>query len=229
MFSAPKVSGFAVASGSYPGPRAQALSLVGGPGYEATDKLADLREFSKSLLNSEKYVEEEAEEVLDAPLKRSSHECALVDDHLHLFGGYNGVHCVPRNEIWIMNVRTAEKWICRIAHGETPPPCTGARCVAIDKMIYSYGGHIGRTYLGTVYRLDPTEMEWIEVDTPIGRKTPQERSRCCLCAIGSRLIMFGGTSEVIPHGQLQPGATQERGCNNEIYEFRFSASHEEGE
>ena len=100
------------------------------------------------------------------PEKRDSHECALVDDHLHLFGGRDGSKYVPRNEIFVMNVRRAEKkWIRRLTRGRTiPPPCYGARYVVIDKMIYSYGGRTeeGRR-LGIVYRLDPKKMEWIEV------------------------------------------------------------------
>ena len=99
-------------------------------------------------------------------------------------------------------------------------------------MIYSYGGYTeeGRC-LGIVYRLDPKKMEWIEVTTPIGGKKPHERSFCCLCAIGSRMIMFGGNSEKkIPRDQLQSGATQnESNSSNDIYEFRLKEGNEKGD
>ena len=133
-----------------------------------------------------------------------------------------------------MNVRSTEKqWIRRLTGGRTiPPPCEGARCVVIDKMIYSYGGETdnGRR-LGIVYRLDPKKMEWIEVATPIGGKKPHERSECCLCAIGSRMIMFGGKSETeIPRHQLQSGATLDQyDCSNDIYEFRLEEGNEKGD
>ena len=129
-----------------------------------------------------------------SPEKRFLHECALIDDHLHLFGGYDGSKCFPRNEIFGINVRREEKkWIRRFTRGRTiPPPCFGARCVVMDKLIYSYGGCSDKArYLGIVYRLDPKKMEWIEVATPIGGKKPHERSHCCLCSIGSRMVMFG--------------------------------------
>ncbi|XP_065840574.1 uncharacterized protein [Oscarella lobularis] len=168
-----------------------------------------------------------------APEKRRFHECALVDDHLHLFGGLHGSKYFPRNEIFVMNVRRAEKkWIRRLTRGRTiPPPCRGARCVVIEKMIFSYGGRTKeRRRLGIVYRLDPKKMEWIEVATPIGGKKPHERSHCCLCAIGSRMIMFGGESEKkIPRDQLQSGATQdEDNWTNDIYEFRLEEGNEKG-
>ncbi|XP_065840572.1 uncharacterized protein [Oscarella lobularis] len=168
-----------------------------------------------------------------APEKRRSHECALVDDHLHLFGGFDGSKFFPRNEIFVMNVRRAKKkWIRRLTRGQTiPPPCAGARCVVIDKMIYSYGGITEEDrFLGIVYRLDPKKMEWIEVATPIGGKKPHERSYCCLCAIGSRMIMFGGQSEKkIPRDQLQSGATQdEYDWSNDIYEFQLEEGNEKG-
>ncbi|XP_065842094.1 uncharacterized protein [Oscarella lobularis] len=146
------------------------------------------------------------------PEKRYFHECALVDDHLHLFGGGHGSKHFPRNEIWVTNVRRAKKWIRRLTRSRTiPPPCKGARCVVIDKMIYSYGGLTddGRR-LGIVYRLDPKKMEWIEVATPIGGKKPPGRSHCCLCAIGSRVIMFGGRSgDEIPRGEEEEEEVQE--------------------
>ena len=108
-----------------------------------------------------------------SPEKRGSHECALVDDYLHLFGGFDGSEFFPRNEIFVMNVRIEEKkWIRRLTRGRTiPPPCAGARCVVMDKMIYSYGGRTDDLRrLGIVYRLDPNEMEWFKVATPIGGK-----------------------------------------------------------
>ena len=166
-----------------------------------------------------------------SPEKRRSHECALVDNHVYLFGGANESNRIPRHEIWMLNA-AEKKWIRRLARGRTiPPPCAGARCVVIDKMIYSYGGDTDEGFLGIVYRLDPRKMEWIEVSTPIGRKKPHERSLCCLCAIGLKMVMFGGFSEKdIPRDQLQSGATQDRkGWNNDIYEFEFEKGNEKGE
>ena len=168
------------------------------------------------------------------PKERRSHECAIVDDHLYLFGGYDGLlKYFPRDEIFVMNVREAEKkWIRRSATGrKIPPPCSGARCIVIDKMIYSYEGRtIKYRRLGIVYRLDPKEMEWIEVATPTGQMQPYKRSHCCLCAIGSRMVMFGGDSgETIPRDQVQSGATQDE-CNwsNDIYEFHLQEGKNEG-
>ena len=39
-----------------------------------------------------------------SPVRRQSCESALVDNHLHLFGGSDGSKCIPRNEIWITNI-----------------------------------------------------------------------------------------------------------------------------
>ena len=168
-----------------------------------------------------------------SPEKRRDHECALVDDDLYIFNGFDGSKCFPRNRIWSTNVRRAEKkWIGRLTRGRTiPPPCQGARCAVIDETIYSYGGKTEKgRYLGDVYRLDPKEMAWFEVATPIGGKKPHERLFCCLCAIGSRLIMYGGRSAYkIPLDQLQAGAIQEGFFwSNEVYEFEFEEGNERG-
>ena len=167
------------------------------------------------------------------PEERIIHESALVDGCLYLFGGWNESKYFNRDAIWIVNVRVAaseRKWLCHLARGPTiPPPCIGARCVVIDKMIYSYGGEKkGGSYLGIVYRLDPMKMEWIEVATPVGGKKPAPRSFCCFCAIGSRMIMYGGKSNKISQDQLQSGATQKGFYNNEIYEFQFEEGNERG-
>ena len=104
--------------------------------------------------------------------------------------------------------------------------------MVIDKMIYSYGGMTdnGR-FLGIVYRLDPKKMEWIEVATPVAGKKPHERSACCLCAIGSRMIMFGGRSGKETPDQLQSGAIRKGFYNwsNDIYEFKLEEGNEKGE
>ena len=200
-------------------------------------ELEVVEEESSSLTSDDFSTSDDSESSDDSlePEERWSHESAVVDGRLYLFGGWNGAEYFNRNEIWIMNLRVGRsrrKWRRRMARGRlVPPPCEGARCIVIDKKIYSYGGEKANgSYLGLVYRLDPKKLEWIEVATPVGGKKPAPRAFCCLCAIGSRMIMFGGKSERIPSGQLQPEATQDaEGWNNEIYEFKFEEENEKGE
>ena len=120
------------------------------------------------------------------------------------------------------------EWLRHLAQGETiPPPCIGARCVVIKERIYSYGGMTEEgNFLGAVYCLDPKNMKWIEVDTHIEGK-PAPRSQCCLCVIGSRIVMFGGYDQC-DNRLLQSGADHKAGWNNEIYELAID-TEERGE
>ena len=113
-----------------------------------------------------------------------------------------------------------------------PPACNGARCVVVDEMIYSYGGQKpDGGHLGIVYRLDPKKMEWIEVATPIEGNcpAPPPRANCCLCSIGSRLVMFGGRCCKFPRDRLQCGAMEENWWTNDVYEFELDERRESGE
>ena len=174
--------------------------------------------------------------MLCEPEMRYSHEFALVDGHAVLFGGCQGEKYFPRNEIW---VRAPEgNWTRHVTEGPTtPPPCIGARCVVMDKMVYSYGGlevrHLESFYSdsGIVYRLDLTKRTWIKV-TPIGKKKPHDRAWCCFCSIGSTMAMFGGLFNKKANKEilLQPWATQDKiYWNNEVYEFQIKKEHEQGE
>ncbi|XP_065835551.1 uncharacterized protein [Oscarella lobularis] len=174
---------------------------------------------------------------LPEPQKRDAAESAVVDGHLYLFGGWSITargHLV-RNEIWTMNVGVGpspRRWIRRLAGGRTiPPACNGARCVVVDEMIYSYGGQKpDGGHLGIVYRLDPKKMEWIEVATPIEENcpAPPPRANCCLCSIGSRLVMFGGRCCKFPRDRLQCGAMEENWWTNDVYEFELDKRRESG-
>ena len=87
----------------------------------------------------------------------------------------------PREEIWTCNVHD-KKWICRVAEGdEIPPPCEGAQCVVIDGIIYSYGGKLKKWGDGfeEVFGLNPNEMKWIRVATPVDGKKPWKRYEAC--------------------------------------------------
>ena len=167
------------------------------------------------------------------PDSRFDHESALIGDDLYVFGGRtadaDGSY-FPRHEIWTCNVYD-KKWICRVAEGdEIPPPCEGAQCVVIDGIIYSYGGKLNKWDDGfeEVFGLNPKNIKWIRVATPVDGKKPWKRYEACLWAIGGRFIMFGGGCLPIPPDRLQSGAEYAWKVNNELYEFVFKKNREKG-
>eukprot|EP00118_Oscarella_pearsei_P007498 m.37094 g.37094 ORF g.37094 m.37094 type:complete len:730 (+) comp32320_c0_seq2:140-2329(+) len=127
------------------------------------------------------------------PKERYGHESARNGDFFYVFGGLSAhEEYFPRNEIHIWDIRN-QTWDFRVARCQNiPPPCREARSVVVDKMIYSFGGiSIDNKIIESVYCLDPEAMEWDFVDVSAGAN-PQGREGCCFCAVGSRIIMFGG-------------------------------------
>eukprot|EP00118_Oscarella_pearsei_P014179 m.119921 g.119921 ORF g.119921 m.119921 type:complete len:540 (+) comp37712_c0_seq3:120-1739(+) len=126
-----------------------------------------------------------------APDQRIGHESARIGDFIHLFGGRNGSKWFSRSQIHVWDIQR-RRWYLRFADGaDVPPPCSSASCAVIDGTIYSYGGKTrSGDRLSRVYCLDPKYMNWELVDTSQGAQL--KRSKCCLCAVGSRVIMFGG-------------------------------------
>ena len=172
----------------------------------------------------------------ERPEERQHHESAVVDGHLYLFGGKqsSSAELLDRDVIWVGDLRakpSKRRWVrhSTLRLSGRIPSCERAACVVIDKMIYSYGGKKkDRSFLGIVYRLDPKKMEWIEVSAAyVEGKKPAPRAHCCLCVVGSRMIMFGG--EVKSGAELQSGATENKEkWTNEIYEFELQEGRETG-
>ena len=71
-----------------------------------------------------------------------SHHCAVsVDNFVIIFGGWDGVEPLSTHFIWIYNLYT-EEWGNHVIPDSScaPEPFIGAVAVAIDKIVYTFGG-----------------------------------------------------------------------------------------
>ena len=167
------------------------------------------------------------------PSPRFLHGAAAVGGRCYLRGGYvqdfseSGRRKLTSNvEIFDPYLETWEK------HQTTgvPPPglCDGA-CTSLLDSLYWFGGHDGSFRYNSLHRLDPTTLEWRELQPLNQADGPMRKVGCGMVSfLQDKLAIFGGYG--IPTGSTQPGAmftkdpkfTDGRGWSNELHVFNIT-------
>eukprot|EP00118_Oscarella_pearsei_P001814 m.8563 g.8563 ORF g.8563 m.8563 type:complete len:430 (+) comp20702_c0_seq2:115-1404(+) len=170
---------------------------------------------------------------------RRAHEAVMVGPRLLIFGGYclqnffNRQNEFQRQSVYSFDtVRNA--WQLHNVEAEldspVPPPCTGAKAVAVGRTVYSFAGLVialhdyTRNFSSFVFALNTVTMSW-RLCAVKGSVRPVGRDKCAVCVDGSRVLMFGGWGMAISGKELQPGAMWVPdddgivGWNNELYAF----------
>ena len=136
---------------------------------------------------------------------------------------------LSRCECFTMDLHS-KQWSRTIAKIDSkkdePPPCAHARCVAINDMVYSFGGvYIDKescVRVNETFSLDCEKMRWKRVG--IKGNKPTARNSCGLCAVGEKLVMFGGQISHTDKGKLPDGVQYKQhnsscGYVNDCWEF----------
>ena len=171
------------------------------------------------------------------PSPRRAHESVLLQDKLMVWGGRQSGQWEPysRCEFYALDL-LSQKWNLTEAgiptNQDRPPPCGQARCAVINNKVYSFGGYYisngGKSLcrVGEIFSLDSEKMTWKKLETR-GIK-PVARDSHGLCAVGGKLVMFGGAishadSEKLPAGAQYkpriPVSVSEYGYTNDCWEF----------
>ena len=168
------------------------------------------------------------------PAPRFLHGAASVGGRCYLWGG-----CVQdfsesgrkklasTIEIFDPHLETWEK------HHTTGVPPSGlyaGACTSLLDSLYWFGGYDGSSFYNSLHRLDPTTLEWRELQ-PLNKADGPMRKRGCgmVSFLQDRLGMFGGSG--ISTGPTQPGAiftrstkhyTDWREWSNELHVFNIT-------
>lgn len=132
------------------------------------------------------------------PEARSSGGVAVVDRHLHFFGGTNADTSAEASDHWAIDLDdVAAGWQPRTA---LPKSRNHVGVAVLDGFIYVMGGQIGTGYTNTpqpwAHRYDPSTDSWTEL-APL----PVAQSHvAATIAIGNRILVFGG--EQVQNGNL---------------------------
>ena len=169
------------------------------------------------------------------PSPRFSHGAAPVGGRYYLWGGCvqdfteNGRRKLASTvEIFDPYLETWKK------HHTTgvPPPglCDGA-CTSLSDLLYWFGGSDGHSCYNSLHSLDPTILEWGELQPLNEADWPMRKRGCGMVSfLQDKLAIFGGYG--IPTGPTQPGAmftkntvfTSGSGWSNELHVFNITES-----
>ena len=122
-----------------------------------------------------------------------------------------------------------EMWEQHATSGVPPSGCQLGTYTSVLDLLYSFGGGDGALYYNTLHMLDPTSLEWKELQVLNQADGPMRKLGCGMVPFGQdRLALFGGYG--IPTGPAQPGATfventsytDGSGWSNELHIFNIN-------
>ena len=169
-----------------------------------------------------------------SPDPRYAHESVVVNNNkLLVWGGRSfedgNWKMLSRCECFAMDLHS-QQWSQKIARigskQDEPTPCGDARCAVVDNTVYSFGGWYSDkgTYvrLSETFSLDCEKMRWKKLE--IKGNKPTARSSCGLCAVGEKLVMYGGMISHTDRGKLPAGVQYKEfnsscGCVDDCWEF----------
>ena len=122
-----------------------------------------------------------------------------------------------------------EAWKNHSTTGVPPPGLYYGACTSLLDSLYWFGGWDNRSYYNSLHRLDPTTLEWRELQPLNQADGPIRKFGCGMVSFfRDKLAVFGGSG--IPTGPTQPGATFTEsadftnggGWSNELHVFSIT-------
>ena len=122
-----------------------------------------------------------------------------------------------------------ETWEEHPTTGMPHPGLYAGACTSLFNSLYWFGGGDGSSYYNSLHRLDPTTLEWRELQHLNHQADgPMRKAGCGMVSFHQdKLAVFGGYG--FPTGPTQPGAmftkktifTDGRGWSNELHMFNI--------
>ena len=169
-----------------------------------------------------------------SPDPRYRHESVVVNNNkLLVWGGQlfedGRSKMLSRCECFTMDMYS-EQWSQKLAEIDSkqdePTQCVDAQCAVISNTVYSFGGLYsdkGRSAcLSETLSLACEKMRWKKLE--IKGNKPTARDSCGLCAVGEKLVMYGGLISHTDIGKLPDGVQYKQidtslGSVNDCWEF----------
>ena len=167
------------------------------------------------------------------PSPKFGHGAALVGGRCYLWGGRvqdfsesGGRKLASTIEIFDPYLETWEK---HPTTGVPPPGLYFGACTPLLDSFYWFGGGDDSSLYNSLHKLDPTTLEWSELQPLNQADGPMRKLGCGMVSfLQDQLAMFGGNG--IPTGPTQPGAmftkntqhTDGNGWSNELHVFAIT-------
>ena len=128
------------------------------------------------------------------PNPRSAN-CAFVhDDHMWIFGGYDGRNKL--NDMWMLPLDEKEPTWTKVEQlGQIHPPVLHAVCAVIDDKLYTFSGLAGAVFSNDILSFNLTTKTWSIVLPDLINNlcaAPERRRGHTMVSHGTRLYIFGG-------------------------------------
>eukprot|EP00937_MAST-01D_sp_MAST-1D-sp2_P000687 g687.t1 len=127
------------------------------------------------------------------PSSRGGHTAVLANNQLVIFGGhrYGGNNVFEYfNDVHVLDVETSTWHDVRCA-GDPPAARYGHSATLIGRRMFVFGGRgQGGRLLNDMHLLDLDEWCWVRVSATTA--SPAVRFDHAACAVGSRIVLFGG-------------------------------------
>ena len=155
------------------------------------------------------------------PLPRCYHFAAGVEERLYIWGGrtedFSKRKAELESSVEIFDTHL-ESWDKIVTKGSSPPGLYLGACASSGQYIYTYGGWDGTSLQGTLNQLDTQNYTWKQLSPHINGG-PMKKSGCGMVFYQTKLVLFGGCTDVSPTGHTQPGASYMDERTNELHVF----------
>ena len=124
-----------------------------------------------------------------------------------------------------------ETWEKHPTSGVPPPGLRGRAYASLLDSLYWFGGYDGSSFYNSLHKLDPSTLEWRELQPLNQADGPMKKFGCSLVPfLHDKLAIFGGYG--IPTGPFRHGATftkntpadKECGWSNDLHVFDTAES-----
>ena len=143
------------------------------------------------------------------PTPRFSHGAAAVGGRCYLWGGRVQDFSESGRRKLASTVETfdphLETWEEHPTTGVPPAGLYSGACTSLLDSFYWFGGNDGKYFYNLLHKLDPTTLEWRELQPLNQADGPMKKIGCGMVSLfRDQLAVFGGYG--IPTGPTQPGA-----------------------
>lgn len=121
------------------------------------------------------------------PSPRHSHSAVVYENHMYVFGGYDGHY---RNDLYKYNFST-NTWQEIRRDGMWPKSRYRTSATVLDNRMYLFGGHDGARQLNDFYYFNFQTETWTLIDLS-GMLVPSPRDSHVLLTHGNSIYLFGG-------------------------------------
>ena len=159
-------------------------------------------------------------------MKRDGHSTVKVGDYLYMWSGdLSGVHDTKAMDVYHLPTGA---WDQKPTIG-TPPPGTWAySSIAIEKVIYYFGGFGNHDYHNSLYSFNVDTFNWRELSPSSSDYGPMMKGLCGIVALNiddeDYFAIIGGSRSSSVNTRKQPDAQYSAdGRCNEIHYYRISS------